>query len=122
MTEVHALEMQRCTATRAADRVGCTRDLVSRYAESEAEGRPGSRPPGRDVGDERVVGVQDERGIGTELVGGRLDRVGYRVQLPETVELVTEDPGDDEHRRVDLGHDAWQCPFVDLDQQEPAGK
>ena len=59
-----------------------------------------------EVGDQRVVGVQHERGI-VRLGGDDLGpAVGDQLELAVAVELVAEQVAEQEHLRVELGGDA----------------
>ena len=69
-----------------------------------------------EVGDQRVVGVEDEAGGARVLRDGRRPLVGDALQLPVAVELVAEEVAQDDDARVEVVRDAWQPGLVHLEQ------
>ena len=69
-----------------------------------------------EVGDQRIVGVEDEGAA----AGSRRHRlrplVGQRLHLAVAVELVAEEVAEHDRRRLQLVDDPWQPGLVDLEQ------
>ena len=69
-----------------------------------------------EVGDRRIVGVEDE----ARAPGPRRDRLGpilgQRLHLAVAVELVAEEVAEHHQRRVELGRDLGEPGLVDLEQ------
>ncbi len=70
------------------------------------------------MGDERVVGVGDERAVAKAAKGGEPTR-GEPVDLAVAVELVAEEIGEhDRPWRAEPGDRRWHDRFVDFEQRE----
>ena len=69
-----------------------------------------------EVGDQRVIGVEDEPAP-TDPLGDRLrPPVGEYLDLAVAIELVTEEVAEHDQGRVELGGDLRQPRLVDLEQ------
>ena len=69
-----------------------------------------------EVGDQRVVGVEDETGPADPLGDGLRPLVGQDLDLAVAVELVAEEVAEHDQGRVELRRDLRQPGLVDLEQ------
>jgi hypothetical protein len=79
----------------------------------------GARALAAEVGDERVVGVQD--GNGGALGKDPLPTVGDRLELAVAVELVAEEVAEEDRARAQFRRHLGQPQLVHLEQPQPAG-
>ena len=77
-------------------------------------------PVAPEVGDERVVGVQDEAGRGRQAGDDRRPAVGDDLELAVAVELVAEQVAEQHRARLELGRDRSEPELVDLEQAHVA--
>ena len=71
-----------------------------------------------EIGDQRVVGVERQRGRGRQCRHHRRPAVGDRLQLAVAIELVAEQVAEQHASRLERGHDRVHPELVDLEQAE----
>ena len=91
---------------------------LARVLDAEIDDAVAARAVGvaAEVGDQRVVGVEDEAGAAGALGHQRRPIVGEGLDLPVAVELVAEEVAEDDQRGVELGRHLRQPGLVDLEE------
>ena len=79
-----------------------------------------SRAASPEVGDQRIVGVQHEPRAGRRAGNELGPAVGDQLELAVAVELITEEVGQQQQPRPQLGGNARKPGLVDLEQAELA--
>ena len=109
----------RVATAHAVLRVGCV--LERRRARAAGRRRRSRSAPlatVRELGDERVVGVGDERRVGGEARDRGPPALGDVLELAVAVELVPEEVAEADGARPDAPHHLGQRELVDLEQPE----
>ncbi len=112
-------ERQRVLAVHAADRVRrVLGDLRAHAFRAEAEVQAANLGARGEARHQRVVSVQHRAAVPGQCLDGGLQHSRHRVQLAETVQLVAEDVGDEDHVRRHLRRHSPHRRLVDFQQQQ----